>query len=72
MKNYLTIASLVTSVLLSGCASVNRAHTPPEGSAKRNAILAAIKQTLARHGRKNLVVVVPYLKVHNGMGLDTG
>ena len=66
MKNYLTTASLVTSVLLSGCASVNTAHTPPDGSAERNAILQATQRALARQGRKNLVLVVPYLKVHNG------
>jgi uncharacterized protein YceK len=66
MKNYLTIAFLVTSVLLSGCASVNTAHTPPDGSAERNAILAATQHALARQGRKNLVLIVPYLKVHNG------
>ena len=66
MKNYLTIASLVTTVLLSGCASVNTAHTPPDGSAERNAILQATQRALARQGRKNLVLVVPYLKVHNG------
>jgi len=66
MKNYLTIASLVTSVLLSGCATVNTAHTPLDGSAERNAILAATQHALARQGRKNLVLIVPYLKVHNG------
>ncbi|PYJ24034.1 MAG: hypothetical protein DME99_00860 [Verrucomicrobia bacterium] len=66
MKNYLTTASLVTTVLLSGCASVNTAHTPPDGSAERNAILQATQRALARQGRKNLVLVVPYLKVHNG------
>jgi hypothetical protein len=66
MKNYLTIASLVTSMLLPSCASVNTAHTPPEGSAERNAILQATQHALARQGRKNLVLVVPYLKVHNG------
>jgi uncharacterized protein YceK len=66
MKNYLTIASVVTSVLLSGCASVNTAHTPPDGSAERNAILQATKDALARQGRKNVVLDVPYLKVHNG------
>lgn len=66
MKNYLTIVSVVTSVLLSGCASVNTAHTPSEGSAERNAILQATQHALARQGRKNLVLIVPYLKVHNG------
>ena len=66
MKKYLTIASLVTSVLLSGCASVTTAHTPAEGSAERNAILQATQHALARQGRKNLVLIVPYLKVHNG------
>jgi uncharacterized protein YceK len=66
MKNYLTIAPLVTSMLLAGCASVNTAHTPPDGSTEKNAILQATQRALARQGRKNLVLVVPYLKVHNG------
>ena len=66
MKNYLTIASVITSVLLSGCASVNTVHTPPDGTAERNAILQATQDALARQGRKNLVLDVPYLKVHNG------
>ncbi len=66
MKKYFTIASVVTSVILSGCASLNTAHTPPDGSAERNAILQATQDALARQGRKNLVLDVPYLKVHNG------
>src|SRR4029453_13456395 len=66
MKNHLRTAILVTSLFLSGCASVNTAHTPPDGSAERNAILQATQRALARQGRKNLVLVVPYLKVHNG------
>jgi uncharacterized protein YceK len=66
MKNYLTITSMVASLVLFGCATVNTAHTPPEGSAERNAILQAVHHALARQGRKNLVLDVPYLKVHNG------
>jgi len=66
MKNHLRTGILATSLLLSGCASVNTAHTPAEGSTERNAIIQATKQALARQGRKNLVLVVPYLKVHNG------
>lgn len=66
MKNYLTIALIVASQVLFGCATVNTAHTPPEGSAERNAILQAVHHALARQGRKNLVLDVPYLKVHNG------
>ena len=66
MKTYFTMASLVTSLLLASCASVNTAHTPPDGSAEKNAILQATQRALARQGRKNLVLVVPYLKVHNG------
>jgi uncharacterized protein YceK len=57
---------LAASLLLSGCASVNTAHTPPEGSVERNAILQATHRALARQGRKNLVLIVPYLKVHSG------
>ena len=66
MKNHLRTTFLITSLLLSGCASVNTAHTPPDGSAERNAILQAVHRALAHQGRKNLVLVVPYLKVHNG------
>jgi uncharacterized protein YceK len=66
MKNYLTIASVVTSVILSGCASVNTAHTPADGSAERNATLQATQDALARQGRRNLVLDVSYLKIHNG------
>ena len=66
MKNYLGTAILATSLLLSGCASVNTAHTPPEGSPERNAIVQATKHALARQGRKNVVLIVPYLKVHDG------
>ena len=66
MKNHLGTAILATSLLLSGCASVNTAHTPPEGSAERNAIIQATQHALARQGRKNLVLVVASLKVHNG------
>jgi uncharacterized protein YceK len=66
MKNHLATTLLIASIVLSGCASVNTAHTPPEGSAERNAILQAVHYALARQGRKNLVLIVPYLKVHNG------
>jgi uncharacterized protein YceK len=66
MKNHLGTAILVTSLLLSGCASVNTAHTPPDGSPERNAILQTTHRALTRQGRKNLVLIVPYLKVHNG------
>lgn len=66
MTNHLTKAFLVASLLLSACASVNTVHTPPDGSAERNAILQAVHHALARQGRKNLVLIVPYLKVHNG------
>jgi uncharacterized protein YceK len=66
MKNRLRTVILVTLLLVSACASVNTAHTPPEGSAERNAILQATQQALARQGRRNLVLIVPYLKVHNG------
>src|SRR5581483_3262225 len=66
MKNYLPIVSVLTSLVLAGCASVNTAHTPPAGSAEKNAILQATQRALARQGRKHLVLVVPYLKAHNG------
>ena len=66
MKDYIATVLLVASLVLASCASVNTAHTPPDGSAERNAILQAVHQALARQGRKNLVLVVPYLKVHSG------
>jgi hypothetical protein len=56
----------VFSLLLASCTSLNTAHTPPDGSAERNAILQATHSALARQGRKKVVLVVPYLKVHNG------
>jgi uncharacterized protein YceK len=66
MKNHVAIVLLVASLLLGSCASVNTAHTPPDGSAERNGILQAVHHALARQRRKNLVLDVPYLKVHNG------
>jgi uncharacterized protein YceK len=66
MKNLLGTTIFVTSLLLTGCASLNTAHTPPDGSTERNAIIQATQRALARQGHKNLVLVVPYLKVHNG------
>ena len=66
MKNHVTTVLLVVSLVLASCASVNTAHTPPDGSAVRNVILQAVQHALARQGRKNLVLNVPYLKVHNG------
>jgi hypothetical protein len=66
MKDYATTVLLVASLVLASCASVNTAHTPPDGSAEKNAILQAVQHALARQGRKNVVLVVPYLKVQNG------
>ena len=66
MKNHVTTVLLVASLVLASCASVNTAHTPPDGSAEKNAILQAVQHALARQGRKHLVLDVPYLKVHNG------
>jgi hypothetical protein len=66
MKTYLPLVSLLTSLLLASCASVNTAHTPPDGSTERSAILQGTQHALARQGRKNLVLVVVYLKVHDG------
>ena len=65
MKDHLTAVLLGASLVLTSCASVNTAHTLPDGSAERNAILQAVHHALALQGRKNLVLVVPYLKVHN-------
>ncbi len=66
MKDHVTPILLIASLVLASCASVNTAHTPPDGSGERNAILQAVQHALARQGRKNLVLIVPYLKVHNG------
>ena len=66
MKNHVTIVLLVAFLILASCASVNTAHTPADGSAERNAILQAVHHALAHQGRKNLMLDVPYLKVHNG------
>jgi hypothetical protein len=66
MKNYVTTVLLGASLVLASCATVNTAHTPRDGSAEKKAILQAVQHALARQGRKNLVLVVPYLKVHNG------
>lgn len=65
MKDYIATVLLIASLALASCASVNTAHTPPDGSAERSAILQAVHYALARQGRKNLVLDVPYLKVHN-------
>src|SRR5882724_4208859 len=66
MKDHVTTLLLVASLVLASCASVNTAHTPPDGSAERNAIVQAVHHVLVRQGRKNLVLVVAYLKVHSG------
>jgi len=66
MKTLFLPAILVTSLVFSGCATLSSPHTPPEGSAERNAILEATREGFARQGRKNLVLVVIDLKVHNG------
>ena len=60
MKNRLTMAVLITSLILSGCASINTAYIPPEGSSERKAILQAVHHALARQGRKNLVLIPNY------------
>ncbi|MFZ0711988.1 MAG: hypothetical protein WAM53_18245 [Terrimicrobiaceae bacterium] len=56
---------------LAGCQSISQpdkapVHTPPKGSAERNAILHGTHEALAKQGLKNAVLVVPYLKVHKG------
>src|SRR5262245_12974080 len=66
MKAYLPVVSLVSLLLLVSCTSVNTAHTPPDGSTEKNAILQATQRAFARQGRKNLVLAVAYLKVLNG------
>jgi hypothetical protein len=62
---------LLASLFFSGCVAVNRpppthAYTPPKGSAERTAILQATHEALPKQGLKNVVLVVPYLKVDGG------
>jgi hypothetical protein len=62
---------LMASLFFSGCVAVNRppathAYSPPKGSAERTAILHATHEALAKQGLKNVVLVVPYLKLNGG------
>jgi len=67
MKTKLQIAALLATCLLPACATVNNptgAHTPPDGSAERTAIVAATQK--AYRGKKKTVLEVASLKVHDG------
>jgi hypothetical protein len=69
MKNQSQAATLLVALLLPACAAVQTqtgAHTPPSGSAERNAILVATQHAYNRHGMKNAVLDVATLKVHSG------
>jgi len=66
MKRLFLPAILVSLLVFSGCATLSAPHTPPEGSAERDAILQATREALVRQGRKDLVPVVVDLKVHDG------
>ena len=66
MKNYITTLLLVASLVLASCASVNTAHTPPDGSAERNAILQAVHHgiTVINSGAYLLVLGLTYGRAH--------
>lgn len=74
MKTQLGILSLLATIFLGGCASVTNqpanpathAYTPTKGSPERTAILAGVREAMAKQGTKKAVLVVPYLKVHGG------
>lgn len=69
MKNQFKMVTLLAALLLPACAGLNNqtgAHTPPAGSSEWNAILAATRHAYSRHGKKNAVLDVASLKVHNG------
>jgi hypothetical protein len=67
-------------MLLAGCVSpkepasshqaekpVGQAHTPAKGTAERTAILAGVHRAMEKQDpAKKVVLVVKYLKVHNG------
>jgi hypothetical protein len=71
MKAHFLATFLLAFLFFSGCVAVHRppathAYSPPKGSAERTAILQATHQALAKQGLKNVVLVVPYLKVNGG------
>jgi hypothetical protein len=69
MKNQFKVAALFAALLLPACAALNNrpgAHTPPDGSSKRNAILVATRHAYSRHGMKSAVLDAAALKVHSG------
>jgi hypothetical protein len=71
MKAHAVVTCLLAFLFFSGCVAVNRpppthAYTPPKGSAERTAILQATHEALAKQGLKNVVLMVPYLKVNAG------
>ena len=69
----------LTSFLWAGCSALQHqenggqnkpathAYTPPRGSAERNAILVAVHKAIEKQdATRKIVLVVPYLKAHNG------
>ena len=74
MKTPIAILSLLSALFFIGCASTKpqpakpgtHAHTPAKGSAERAAILAGVREALAKQDPKKVVLIVPSLKVHDG------
>ena len=71
MKTPFGLFPLALTILVGGCASTtpaptSKAYTPAKGSAERAAIVTGVKQTLAKQGRTNVVLEIPYLKVNGG------
>jgi hypothetical protein len=69
MKISTGLFALVLSCFAAGCTSTSpapHAYTPPNGSLERSAIIVGVKEALAKQGRTNVVVQVPYLKVNSG------
>jgi len=74
MKTPTVLACLLAFVLFTGCAPVStqpgksatHVYTPAKGTPERTAILAGVRAALDQQGLKNVVLLVPSLKVHNG------
>lgn len=71
MKILHTVFALVLACSGIGCVSptsppTTRAHTPAKRSPERTQIITGVKAALAKQGRKNVVLEIPYLKVHSG------
>lgn len=71
MKTPARLIALVFSCFVIGCVSkapvpTSHAYTPAKGTPQRSMIIAGAKEALAKQGMKDLVLQIPYLKVHSG------